>query len=110
MGYGAYEKSNGFLNKLIRFDTVWIAVQYFGFALMKKPYMGVGRNLAYRKSLFQNVGGFKTHLDLASGDDDLFISDAANEHNTQICIDPTHSLTHLLKLILIRGFIKKQGI
>ncbi|MGZ5189817.1 MAG: glycosyltransferase, partial [Flavisolibacter sp.] len=50
LGYGAYNKMPGFLNKLIRFETFHTALQYFGYALAGKPYMGVGRNLAYRKN------------------------------------------------------------
>ena len=49
LGYGAYKKYPGFLNKLIRFETFHTALQYFSYALAGKPYMGVGRNLSYRK-------------------------------------------------------------
>jgi hypothetical protein len=45
LGYGPYKKEKGFLNRLIRFDTTWIGMNYFSMALAKLPYMGVGRNL-----------------------------------------------------------------
>lgn len=80
LGYGPYEKEVGFLNKVIRFDTAWIAINYFSFALSKLPYMGVGRNLAYTKKLFNQVQGFKSHYAISSGDDDLFIQEAANRN------------------------------
>ena len=84
LGYGGYEKGKGVLNQVIRYDTVFIAMQYFGFALSGIPYMGVGRNLAYRRSLFFESRGFSTHMHLNSGDDDLFINANANNTNTLI--------------------------
>lgn len=82
LGYGAYETRKGLMNKIIRYDTISIAIQYFSFALAGKPYMGVGRNLAYRKSLFYKHKGFTSHLKLMSGDDDLFVNMAATKSNT----------------------------
>jgi biofilm PGA synthesis N-glycosyltransferase PgaC len=84
LGYGGYSTKPGFLNMLIRFDTAIIAIQYFSLALIGKPYMGVGRNLAYRKSLFFGNKGFASHARLESGDDDLFINEVANSTNTKI--------------------------
>ena len=55
LGYGGYEKQLGFLNKLVRFDTFHVALQYLSYALIGKSYMGVGRNLAYKKSLFLKI-------------------------------------------------------
>jgi len=84
LGYGAYEKAPGLLNKLIRFDTAVIAEQYMSFALYGHPYMGVGRNMAYRKELFDSAGGLQAHWSIASGDDDLFVQAAANGNNTSV--------------------------
>jgi poly-beta-1,6-N-acetyl-D-glucosamine synthase len=84
LGYGAYYNVKGFLNKLIRFDTATIAMQYLSFALIGRPYMGVGRNLAYRKSLYTKQKGFAAHYHVLSGDDDLFINAAANRKNTRV--------------------------
>ena len=88
LGYGPYKKEKGLLNLLIRFDTFLVAVNYLSFALAGKPYMGVGRNLSYKKSLFIKNKGFISHYNIASGDDDLFISEVANKKNTAICIEP----------------------
>jgi glycosyltransferase involved in cell wall biosynthesis len=84
LGYSPYTKIIGFLNKLIRFDTTVIAITYLSFAKTALPYMGVGRNMAYSKNLFQNKGGFKKHYHIASGDDDLFIKEAATTKNVAI--------------------------
>ncbi|TAL62510.1 MAG: glycosyltransferase [Bacteroidetes bacterium] len=88
LGYSKYEKLPGFLNKLIRFDTFHIALQYLSFAMAGSPYMGVGRNLAYKKSLFFKHKGFATHYHIESGDDDLFINQAASPANTKAEISP----------------------
>ncbi len=87
LGYGGYETRPGLLNKLIRFEAVFTAMQYMGLAERRIPYMGVGRNLSYRKSLFFLNKGFASHLHLNSGDDDLFISEIATPSNT--CVE-TH--------------------
>lgn len=88
LGYGPYNKRKGFLNKIIRFDTTMIAVNYFSMAINRVPYMGVGRNMAYTKSVFQSTNGFKSHYSLMSGDDDLFIQEAARKNNYTIQLDP----------------------
>jgi len=88
LGYGAYEKRKGLANKFIRMDTIWIAQQYMSFAIRGIPYMGVGRNLAYRRSLFFNNKGFANQLHLQSGDDDLFVNQTANKVNTAVELDP----------------------
>ena len=87
LGYGAFKKKNGILNKLVRYDAFHTALQYLSYALAGQPYMGVGRNLAYKKELFFKQKGFAAHHHLAGGDDDLFINAAANTHNTAVVID-----------------------
>ncbi|GGG41638.1 glycosyltransferase [Bizionia arctica] len=86
LGYGSYTKiKNSFLNKLIRFETLLTAIQYFSFAKLGMPYMGVGRNLAYKREDFFNANGFMSHMYIRSGDDDLFINQIATAQNTEIC-------------------------
>lgn len=87
LGYGAYEKTKGLLNKIIRFDTFFIAMQYLSFSIAGIPYMGVGRNLSYKKNLFFKNKGFANHARLLSGDDDLFVNETANSKNTNIVIN-----------------------
>ena len=88
LGYGGYLKKEGTVNKLIRYETIFIAMQYMTFAAAGIPYMGVGRNLAYRKSLFFSANGFSSHHALASGDDDLFVNQVANRRNVRIELLP----------------------
>lgn len=88
LGYGAYVKQPGFLNKIIRFETLMTAVQYFSYAKAGNPYMGVGRNLAYTSTLYYENKGFMSHIKIPSGDDDLFVNEAATAKNVAICIEP----------------------
>jgi cellulose synthase/poly-beta-1,6-N-acetylglucosamine synthase-like glycosyltransferase len=88
IGYGGYIKEPGLLNLIIRFETAFTALFYLGLAKAGKPYMGVGRNLAYRKSLFFRNNGFATHTALTSGDDDLFVNETATSENTVIEMHP----------------------
>ena len=88
LGYSPYLKRRGILNSLIRFETFFTAVNYLSFALKGNPYMGVGRNMAYKKTLFFKHKGFAAHMHIPSGDDDLFVNAHANSHNTGICIHP----------------------
>ena len=87
LGYAPYKMEKGFLNRLIRLDTVMIAMNYFSYALARVPYMGVGRNMAYTKQLFNSVNGFKSHYAIISGDDDLFVQQTARKRNYTIQID-----------------------
>lgn len=87
LGYGAHHKKKGFLNKLIRWETAHTAMQYLSYALAHIPYMGVGRNLSYKKTVFFRHKGFSAHNHIPSGDDDLFINMAATPKNTTICIE-----------------------
>jgi glycosyltransferase involved in cell wall biosynthesis len=88
LGFSSYRKTEGWLNRLIRFDTLNIALSYLGMARAGMPYMGVGRNLAYTKNLFFSVGGFKSHYSIASGDDDLFVNQVATPYNTAVVVHP----------------------
>jgi hypothetical protein len=57
------------------------------YALAGTPYMGVGRNLAYKKNVFFRNKGFSNINYIPSGDDDLFINKVANKKNTAIVVD-----------------------
>ncbi len=84
IGYGDYIREKSFVGKLISYDTLFIAMQYLGFAYSGKPYMGVGRNLMYKRSTFYQNKGFAGHLHISSGDDDLLVNKVGNSENTAI--------------------------
>ena len=77
LGYSGYDRTKGWLHKRTAFDTLFQSLRYLGFALAGKPYMGIGRNLAYRKELFFQQKGFSKYLNLQRGEDDLFINQLA---------------------------------
>jgi len=86
LGIGRYIRKKGILNTIVRYETLFTAMQYISFALKGKPFMGVGRNLSYKKDLFFKNKGFASHLKVLSGDDDLFINEVANKVNTGIAL------------------------
>jgi len=88
LSYSRYETIKGVFKKLIAYDNLFQGMRYLGLAASKRPYMGVGKNLAYRKELFFNQKGFASHLNLFSGEDDLFISDVAKGKNTRVEVSP----------------------
>lgn len=88
IGYSGYQTKSGLLNKWIQFETVLTALFYLSFGLWKAPFMGVGRNLSYRKSFFLEAKAFKGFWHLEGGDDDLFVNNYATGKNSSIVIDP----------------------
>ena len=87
LGYSPYTGKD-LLSKFIRFETFMAAVQYFSYAILGIPYMGVGRNMAVERTFFMKNKGYEGHFDIQSGNDDLFVNANANSVNTAIQIDP----------------------
>ena len=108
LGFSPYTKESGWLNKIIRFDTLMIGLHYLGMAKAGSPYMGVGRNMAYRRELFFSVGGFKSHYSLASGDDDLFVNQVGNKHNTTVVLHPESQTVSVPKTSWKAWFTQKR--
>lgn len=92
LGYAPYANTGGLKNTLIRFATMQEGLHYLSAALVRKPYMGVGRNLSYRKRLFFAHKGFTAHYTMAAGDDDLIVSQAATRKNTEVQLDPANGI------------------
>jgi len=92
IGYSPYVRKKGLLNYLMRFDAVQNALLYLSAALKGHPYMGIGKNLSYRKELFYRNKGFTSHYTTSVGDDDLFISQVATKKNTEVLIDPDNAI------------------
>ncbi len=107
LGYGAYMKEPGLLNKWVRFDTVYNALFYFSRALKGKAYMGVGRNLAYRKSLYFRNKGFANHYHILSGDDDLFVNETATNTNTAVELNQD-SFTYSKPVVTFKDWLKQK--
>jgi glycosyltransferase involved in cell wall biosynthesis len=88
LGVSLYQQQKGILNAFIQYETFYTALQYLSLAIWGAPYMGVGRNLLYKKSLFLDNQGFNQNTSITGGDDDLLVGQIANNKNTTICIDP----------------------
>lgn len=108
LGYSPYAYRKGFLNILIRYETLYTAIQYFSFALAGVPYMGVGRNLLYKKRLFVKNKGFSTHINRTGGDDDLFIRDVAQKDTVGICVDKEAHIVSIPKETYFLWFLQKR--
>lgn len=84
LGYSKYQKTSGFLNAFIRYETSFTALQYLSMAFKRMPYMGVGRNLSYTKTTFLENNGFQPFMSFIAGDDDLIVQKLSNSYNTEI--------------------------
>lgn len=107
LGYSPYFKTGGFLNAFIRFETLRTAINYLSAALGQDAYMGIGRNLAYTKTLFFRSKGFASHLHVLAGDDDLFVNRNATPHNTAVEIHP-ESFTYSKAKSTVNGYFKQK--
>ena len=107
LGYSPYAAMPGALNAWVRFETVYTALQYVALAQIGLPYMGVGRNLLYRKALFAQHGGLLADADLLSGDDDLFVRRAATARNTTVCLHP-HSFVVSAPKTTWAGYLQQK--
>ena len=93
LGYSPYFRRPGWLNHFIGYETLHTGMLYLGRALAGHPYMGVGRNLAYRKLFFEHGRGFDSHRSVVGGDDDLWVNEHARSTNTQVMLAP-ETLVH----------------
>ncbi|MFN0049733.1 MAG: glycosyltransferase [Cytophagales bacterium] len=98
LGISQYEKGKGFLNAIIRAETFYTAIQYISFAIRKNTYMGIGRNIAYKKSVFLENKGFHPFMYITGGDDDLFVNKQANKYNCTVSVSFDSQTTSLPKL------------
>lgn len=87
-----FEKKFAF-RRFTAFDNLILGIKYLSMAIIHKPFMGIGRNMAYRKELFFREKGFSSILNIEDGEDDLFINRSANGMNTTVAISPESMTT-----------------
>ena len=92
IGYSPYVQKKGILNHLMRFDALQNGLLYLSAALNHHAYMGIGKNLSYRKELFFRNKGFISHYTTAVGEDDLFINKVSTKKNTEVLIDAENAI------------------
>lgn len=88
VGFSPYKKGRSFLTSLVSYDTFQTAYNYMGLGLAGIPYMGVGRNLAYRRQYFLDQEGFGPHHSITAGDDDLLVNRLATASNVAFVLNP----------------------
>ncbi|WP_276498133.1 glycosyltransferase [Pontibacter litorisediminis] len=108
LGYSPYVQLKGFLNQLIRYETLLTGFQYLSQANAGHAYMGVGRNLSYTKTCFFKNKGFASHIRVTGGDDDLFVRDAANNSNVSIVIDKEAQTASIPKKTFREWVVQKR--
>ena len=108
LGFSPYFCTKGHVNRLVRFDTLFNGLHYLGAALCGHPYMGVGRNLAYRKELFFESGGFTHLMTNIAGDDDLFVNRVATPQNTAVVLSRNSYVWSLAKTNLREWLQQKR--
>ena len=86
IGLSPYRKASGLLNELIQYESFQTAFQFAGALALDRPYMGLGRNLAYRKSGFNEIGGFGFHRQIMGGDDDLLVQALFKKENYKLIL------------------------
>lgn len=92
IGYSPYVQKKSTLNRIMRFDALQNGLLFLSAALNHHPYMGVGKNLSYRKELFYRNNGFISHYTTTVGEDDLFICQVATKKNTEVLIDAENAI------------------
>ena len=92
IGYSPYVQKKSTLNRLMRFDAMQNGLLYLSAALNRNAYMGIGKNLSYRKELFYRNQGFISHYTTTVGEDDLFINQVATKKNTEVLIDAENAI------------------
>lgn len=108
LGFSQYNYGKGLLNQWIQFETLWTGLQFLAFAIWKSPFMGIGRNLCYRRSFFMEKKAFKGLWQINGGDDDLFVNQYANGKNTAVVISPESITLSTPKTSWKSYFIQKK--
>ncbi len=75
LGFCSMKTTKKFIKgKYVLYDNLKFGLKYLSMAIFKRPFMGVNRNLAYRRDLFFEEKGFSSVLTYEYGEDDLFIN------------------------------------
>lgn len=85
IGYSYFSEIKGLWGRIARFDNLIYSLQYLSSAIRKKPYIGVYRNLAYRKELFFNNKGFSSSLNYEHSEG-IFLNRMMNDKNVAVSI------------------------
>ena len=79
-GIAPFIQSKGIINKISCFENLRSSILTFSFAKLELPYSAAARNMGFKKSSFEKLGGFSNAMQTISGDDDLLIREAVNQN------------------------------
>lgn len=86
LGCCQIEINKSYFKNYMLYDNLFSGIKYSSMALAKKPYMGIGRNMAFRKDLFFEHKGFSSVLNIEDGEDNVFINRIATKENTAVIV------------------------
>lgn len=87
-GLGAFKTENSWLNTFVRYETLHTFHSLHAFAAAGLPYMAVGRNMAFHRSVFVKAQQHPAWTKIPSGDDDLLVSFCATKDNFAVVQHP----------------------
>ena len=87
LGYTAIEPAAGLTNYIIRMSRMQISTYWLAGATDGRTYRGSRHNFGFTKSLYFGNKGF-THLNMAIGENDLFLQSIAKRNNVSIALVP----------------------
>ena len=110
LGYSTFEKKRSPFNRLLHFDNLVGAMQYFSLAQIHSTYRGDIKNLGITQQIFTQQRGFASHNHIRYGEEDIFISRAADRSNTAIEFSPD-AVTVLQRNVRFNKWLDhKQGL
>ena len=85
----AFAESDNLFGKLQSLEFAGLILSGAGLIGNKTPMIASSANLAFRKSVFDEVGGYKDLMNLSSGDDELLMQKIAYKSNYEVkfCFD-----------------------
>ncbi|MDR2816937.1 MAG: glycosyltransferase [Proteiniphilum sp.] len=74
------------LRGFMLYDNLIYHLKFLSMAILHKPFMGIGRNLAYKKELFFKHKGYSSILNLEGGEDDVYVNRIAPPKKTGVAL------------------------
>lgn len=79
-------KKGTFMRKFILYDNLIQNLKFLSLAILRHPFMGINRNLAYKRELFFEEKGFSSVLSIENGEDDLFINNVSRGRKAGVVV------------------------
>lgn len=108
LGFAPLKPAEALASSMSSLESLLTAMQYGSYATAGMPYMGVGRNMAYRRSLIKGSSPFSLHKDIPSGDDDLFIQDMPSAVKMKIQTE-ADSLVYSYSPVTWKGWYRQKS-